>query len=162
MNTGLVVLVAAACLIGIVGTIAPIVPGALLVCTAVVVWSVAAGGKVGLVVGLAAIAVTLLAQVLKYLVPGRQLKNNRVPTRVLACGAIGGIGGLFTIPVVGLVLGFVVGVYLAEVYRNRGFAEAWPNTVLAMKAAGLSTLIEFASAVLVTGIWVSGVYTLMR
>ena len=38
-----------------------------------------------------------------------------------------GVVGFFVVPVVGLFLGFVLGVYLAEL-RRVGAAAAWPST----------------------------------
>jgi hypothetical protein len=55
--------------------------------------------------------------------------------------------------VVGLPLGFVLGVYAAERLRLRTHAAAWPSTVEAMKGTGLSVLIGLTAAVVATGIW---------
>ena len=49
--------------------------------------------------------------------------------------AVGGIIGFFVIPVVGIIVGFLLGVFLAEWIRVRSLREAWPTTVTAMKAA---------------------------
>jgi hypothetical protein len=38
-----------------------------------------------------------------------------------------------------------------------GGAAAWPSTKHALRAVGLSILIELAAAVAATGIWVAGV-----
>jgi hypothetical protein len=51
----------------------------------------------------------------------------------------------------GFVIGFVLGVYLAERYRLGTHALAWPSTSAALKAAGLSIAIE-----LVAGLWIAG------
>jgi uncharacterized protein len=58
--------------------------------------------------------------------------------------------------VVGLFVGFVVGVYAAERRRVGGVA-AWPATVHALKAVGLSLLVEVVAAVLAALTWVVGV-----
>jgi hypothetical protein len=64
--------------------------------------------------------------------------------------------GFFVIPVIGLFIGFVLGVYLAE-YRRLGATAAWPSTTHALKAVGLSILIELAAGVVATFIWIAGV-----
>ena len=55
-----------------------------------------------------------------------------------------GVVGFFVIPVVGLFVGFVLGIYLAE-RRRVGQADAWPSTKAALRAVGLSILIELTS-----------------
>ena len=93
---------------------------------------------------------------IKFLVPGRRLKASGVPTRTLLVGALLAFVGFFVVPVVGMLLGFVLGVYLAE--RGRlGSKLAWPSTVSALKAVGVSILIELVAAFLATVSWVVGV-----
>jgi hypothetical protein len=58
--------------------------------------------------------------------------------------------------VVGLFVGFVAGVYLAE-RRRLGPGAAWPSTRSALRAVGVSLLIELAAGVLAAATWVTGV-----
>jgi uncharacterized protein YqgC (DUF456 family) len=143
-------------LVGIVGTIVPILPGAFLVGGAVVVWAALTGGATAWGIAIGALLIIALGQVLKYLVPGKQLKASGVPNWVLAVGGLVGIVGFFVVPVIGLILGFVLGVFLAEAYRLRTFKDAWPTTIQAMKSAGWSVLIEFGSAVFAAAVWAGG------
>ncbi len=149
-------LVGLAILLGIVGTIVPILPGALLVAGAVLIWAFLTGGTTAWLVAIAAVGIIALGQLLKYLIPGKQLKATGVPNWVLFVGALVGIVGFFVVPVIGLILGFVLGVFLAEAARLRTFQDAWPTTLQAMKSAGWSVLIEFGSAVLAASVWVGG------
>jgi uncharacterized protein len=152
------ILVGLAILVGLVGVLLPVLPGSLLVFAAVLVWTVTTGtGPAWLVM---AVATVLLAAgaVVKYAVPGRRLKNAGVPNRTLVVGGLLGIVGFFVIPVVGLVVGFVLGVYLAEVNRL-GRAGAWPSTRHALTAAGFSVLIELAAALLAAAAWLVGAMT---
>ena len=81
-----------------------------------------------------------------------------VRTPVLLVGAVFGIVGFFVIPVLGLVLGFVLGVYLAELADRRDQRLAWTSTKEAVKGVALSVGVELAGAVLATAVWVIGVY----
>ena len=56
----------------------------------------------------------------------------------------------------GLVIGFVLGVWVAERARLGDFGKAWPSTKHALKAAGLAMLIELATALSIAGVWVLG------
>jgi hypothetical protein len=92
----------------------------------------------------------------KYAVPGRRLRASGVPTSTLWLGALGGLVGFFVVPVIGLVLGFVAGVYAAE-RRRLGPEAARPSTKAGLRAVGLSIAIELVAALLATGAWVAGV-----
>jgi uncharacterized protein YqgC (DUF456 family) len=142
-----------ACLVGIVGTVVPVLPGALLVGGAIVVWAVVEGGAVAWVTALLTCAVLVVGHVLTILIPGRRMSAAGIPTRTLVAGGVLGIVGFFVVPIVGLPLGFVLGVYLAERVRLPDHAAAWPSTVAAMKGTGLSVLLGLASTVLATAIW---------
>jgi hypothetical protein len=100
--------------------------------------------------------VALSGVVAKWVLPGRNLKRNGVPNLSLFVGGVLGIIGFFVVPVIGLPLGFVLGVYLAERVRLHTHAQAWPSTKHALKAAGLSILIELAAALCLVGIWIAG------
>jgi uncharacterized protein YqgC (DUF456 family) len=94
--------------------------------------------------------------VVKFLVPNRRLKDAGIPASTQWIGAALGVVGFFVVPVVGLFLGFVLGVYLAEC-RRVGRAAAWPSTRHALRAAGLSILIELVAGLAATFVWVAGV-----
>lgn len=145
-------------LTGIVGIVVPILPGTILIGSTLLVWAVLTGG--GAWWWFAAIVVVLLiGTVVQYAVPGKRLKAAGIPTRTLLLGGVLGVVGFFVVPVVGLVIGFVLGVYLAETARV-GREEAWPSTVHALKAVGLSMAIEATAAVVASSIWVVAAFRL--
>ncbi|NYG57886.1 hypothetical protein BJ980_000809 [Nocardioides daedukensis] len=150
------VIVALAIAVGLVGIVLPMLPGSLLILAAVLGWALHLGETTGWVVF--AVATTFLAvgTLVKYLVPGRSMKKSGVPNRTLLAGGVLGIVGFFVIPVVGVVVGFVLGVYLAELQRV-GQAQARRTTRAALTAVGVSILIEFAFALLATLTWIIGV-----
>ena len=67
-----------------------------------------------------------------------------------------GVIGFFVVPVVGLLLGFVLGVYLAELAARRNQRRAWAATVHALKAVALSVGVELAGGLIATAVWVAG------
>ena len=149
------VAVAVAILVGLVGIVVPVLPGSLLVLGAILVWAVDRGGAAAWTVLGVAAALIAAGTVVKYAVPGRRLRSSGVPTSTLVPGALGGLVGFFVVPVLGLVLGFVAGVYAAE-RRRLGSGGAWPSTKAALRAVGLSIAIELLAAVLATAAWVVG------
>ena len=154
--TGLEVVVALVIVVGVVGVVVPLLPGSLLVLGAVLVWAIDLGTGTAWSVLAVATAFLALGAVVKYVVPGRRLKDNGIPTSTLLLGGVLGVVGFFVVPVVGLLVGFVLGVYLAELNRV-GRAAAWPATKHALKAVGLSLLIELTAALLAAATWATGV-----
>jgi hypothetical protein len=150
------ILVALAIAVGIVGVIVPVLPGTVLVLGAILVWALQIGTSAGWVVFAVATVLLAAGSVVKFLVPGRRLRTSGVPNRTLLVGALVGFIGFFVIPVVGLFIGFVLGVYVAERARV-GPALAWPSTKQALRAVGVSILIELVAALLAAVAWVVGV-----
>jgi uncharacterized protein YqgC (DUF456 family) len=150
------VLVALAIAVGLAGILVPVLPGSILVLAAVLVWAVQVGGGVAWTVFAVVTVLLVVGSIVKYAVPGRHLKAAGIPASTQWAGAALGIVGFFVVPVVGIFLGFVLGIYLAE-HRRVGSARAWPSTVQALRAVGLSILIELAAGVLAAGVWVVGV-----
>lgn len=150
------VLLALVIAVGIAGIVVPVLPGSLLVVGAVLVWALEIASPRGWTVFAIATTFVVCGTVVKYLLPGRRLKASGVPTSTLAAGAVLGFVGFFVVPVVGLLIGFLAGIYLAE-RRRVGADLAWPSTKAALRAVGLSILIELVAAVLAAMTWLVGV-----
>jgi uncharacterized protein len=157
--SGVEVLVGLVILVGLVGIVVPILPGTILILGAVLVWTVNEGSGTAWTVFAVVTTLLVLGAAVKYVVPARGLSASGVPNRTILLGGVLGIVGFFIVPVIGLLLGFVLGVYLAET-RRVGRNLAWPSTVAALKAAGLAVLIELVAALLATGVWLSAVLAL--
>jgi uncharacterized protein YqgC (DUF456 family) len=149
------ILVGLAIATGLVGIVVPVLPGALLVWAAIAVWALAVGGATAWgVLGAATLAIGG-AQVVKVIVPGRRLRDAGVPRRSIVAGVVLAIVGFFLIPVVGLFIGFPLGVYLQERLRLGQHPAAWRSTQGALRAMGLSILIELTATILAAGAWLA-------
>jgi uncharacterized protein YqgC (DUF456 family) len=152
-----IVLVALAIAVGLVGILVPLLPGTVLVFGAILVWALFERTTVAWVT-LGIVAALLAASLLvKYLWPMRRMKSANVGTLSLVAGAVLGIIGFFVVPVLGLVIGFVLGVYLAELAKRRDQRVAWTSTVHAIKGVALSVGVELAGGLLATVAWVVAV-----
>jgi uncharacterized protein YqgC (DUF456 family) len=143
-------------LVGLLGIIVPILPGVILIFGAIAVWAFLTGGATAWTVFAISTAFLVISGIIKYTWPGRKMKDAGVSNRALVLGAVLGIVGFFIIPVVGLFVGFVLGVYLSELRRLRERQQAWQATVHAVKGVGLSMLIELFGALSASGVWVVG------
>lgn len=142
--------------VGIIGVLVPVLPGLLLVLAGIAVWAVPRNDTVGWTVLGVAVLIVVLGSVAKYLLPGRRMREAGVPMRTLILGGVCGVLGFFLIPVIGLFLGFVLGVYVGELGRLGDRSRAWPATRRALAAVGWSILIELATGLLAAAVWVGG------
>ncbi len=147
------VLVGLTIVIGLLGIVIPVLPGAILVLAAVLVWALVEKTTVGWIVLGIATAAILVTQVLKFVLPERHLRGQGVPWTTSLGGAVVGIVGFFVVPVVGFPLGYVLGIFGVEWARKRAARPAWSATKAALAAAGLSTAIELAGALVAAYVW---------
>ena len=143
-------------LLGLAGILVPVLPGTILIGAAIVGWAAFTGGEAAWVAAGIAAAFLVIGALVKFAVPHRRLRDVGVPTSTIVIGGILGIVGFFAIPVVGLFLGFIGGVWLAEA-RRLGARNARPSTKSAIGAVGLSILIELAFGLLATVVFLAGV-----
>jgi uncharacterized protein YqgC (DUF456 family) len=151
------VLVGIAIFVGIAGIVIPILPGAILSLAAILVWAIVERSAAGWVVFAVAAVLIGASQVVKYVVPERRLREAGVPRRSMIVGVLLGIVGFFVIPVVGMFVGFPLGVYLSELQRQRSQGAAWTSTKHALKQTGVSILIELVGTSLAAAVWLLAV-----
>ena len=142
--------------VGLVGGTTQLIPGGLVIVGAVLVWAVMTGGAAAWAVLAVAVVAVAVSAVVKYVVAGRHMTRAQVPGLTVVVGAVAGIVLFFVIPVVGLFVGFVGGIFLCELARRRDAALAWAATRAALTATALTVLIELAGSLVATGAWVVG------
>lgn len=157
MSTGGLVVTALAIAVGLVGILVPLLPGTLLVWAAIVVWAFVVADTAGWIVLGVATAILGAAIVVKYLWPVKRMRAADVGGATLAVGGLAALIGFFVIPVAGLVVGFVGGVFLAELVQRRDRRRAWAATVHAVKGVLLSVGVELTAGLLATAVWIAGV-----
>lgn len=156
MGTG-TALVGLAMAVGLVGVVVPFLPGTALIMAAGLAWALLVqdgGSGRWVVVGVMA-ALLVVGLVAKYALPGRRLAG-RLPRTTLVLGAVGAVVGLLVLPPFGLLLGGVLGVYLAEVRRLGPGPPSRRSTVEVLKAVGLGMLAELTAGVLMVATWLTG------
>lgn len=140
--------------IGCIGIIAPVLPGSITVIAGLVIWAgvlrspeawvaLALGGTLA-VAGLSASTV----------LTGTRLKRRQIPNSSLLYGVVGAVIGLFVIPVLGLFVGFAVGLLLSEMHRQKNLQMALESSWVALKAMGLGIVVELGCALLAATVFV--------
>ncbi|MFT4262760.1 MAG: DUF456 domain-containing protein [Nocardioides sp.] len=153
-DTTALILAAALVALGLFGILVPVIPGgSLLVGAGFLVWAWQ-GGHWAWFALLATILV--IGVVLKWVFPQRRLSAYGIPVWTQLAGAAAAVVGFFVVPVIGLFLGFAVGIFAAESLRLGPRLSAG-STWAAIKAALLSIAIELAAALLASVVWIVGV-----
>lgn len=153
--SGLELALAVLMAIGLVGVVVPFVPGTLLIAIAVAGWAISDDGR--WLPAVVALAILGTGTLVKYLVPAKRMRDSGVPTLTIVVGAFAGVAGFFLIPVVGLPVGFVLGIYLMQ--RLSGPHEvAWASTKAAVIAIGVAVAIELTAGLLAIVVWLIGAF----
>ena len=147
-----------AMVVGLAGVLVPVIPGLALVWGVGLAWVLLDGGGAARWTVFALMTVVLLAGTLaKYALPARSAHASGAPRTTLLLGAVGAVVGFFVIPVVGLVVGGVGAVFLAELSRLGDRASAWASTRAVLVGIGIGVLIELSAGVLAVLVWLVGV-----
>lgn len=144
-------------LVGLLGVVVPVLPGLVVVIGAALLWAVDRGGAGAWTVAGAIALVGIGAMVAASVLPARRASSRGAPAWVIAAGAAGLVVGFFVVPVVGALIGFPAGVYVAELARHRRPGAAWRSTWSALKDVGLGIAIQLTAGVVMMGIWLAAV-----
>ncbi|WP_018499915.1 DUF456 domain-containing protein [Parafrankia discariae] len=140
--------------VGVVGVVVPVLPGLLLVWGAGVWWTIADGGGAARWAVLAVMTVLFVAGALaKYVLPNRAASAAGAPFSTMIVGAVCAVIGFFVVPVLGLLVGGLAGIYLAELTRLRDARRAAASTWAAVVAFGVGLLVELGAAVAMAVTW---------
>jgi uncharacterized protein YqgC (DUF456 family) len=154
-------LVAVVIAIGIVGVVVPVLPGELLIAAGVIAWAAVTASLPAWSVATVSLTVLAIGWASGWILGRRHLGRAGVRKATLVAGALAGTVGFFVLPVVGLPLGFVAGVYAAERASGLPHHLAWPGTRAALRAAGLVLLVQLTGAVLAAAVWAVGAFVLV-
>jgi len=147
--------VAAVMAVGLVGTVLPFVPGLPLIWAAGLVYGLIAGfGAPGAVAFTTMTVLLVGGMAASFVLPAKSGAASGAPVPTLAAGAVGAIAGFFLIPVVGLPVGAVAGVLLAEYGRTSDWPTARRSTKAVVIGFGLGALAELSAGMLMVACWV--------
>jgi uncharacterized protein YqgC (DUF456 family) len=150
----LVAAVAVAVAIGVAGTVVPMVPGLGLVAAATLAYGLVEGFGAGGTVAFALIVAVGIAGTAAGLVIPRRAAGAAGATRgSLLLGMLGAVIGFFAIPVVGLPVGGIAGVYVGERVRTGDHAVAWRATKATVRGFGLATIAQLVAGLVMAAIW---------
>ena len=144
--------------VGVLGTIFPILPGSMLIIGTLLVWAWVLGSSASWTAGLIGMALAAIGMSSSLVLTGRKMKKEQIPNGPVTIGVIVGIVGMFLIPGIGLFIGFAVGLLAAELVRRRDFGAAVHSSWEALKSMGLGMLLEFLFASLALTAFAIGLF----
>lgn len=146
---------------GLVGVAIPVIPGVVVVGAAAIVSTFVLGITASgwLMVGTIAL-ITLGGAGASMILPARRGLRGGAERASLGLAFALGLVGFFVVPVIGMPLGALGGLYLGELNRHGDRTAAWAYTLDVLKAYGVGVLVEFGAAILIIAIWLPG--TLLR
>ena len=153
VGTAGTVIVGLIIVLGLGGALTQIYPGPAIVLAAVAVWAFMTGGTAAWVVLAVSAVAVVVTSAGKYVLVGRRLQRAGVPGASLLVGGLVGMAGFFLVPVVGLPIGFTLGVYLWELVRGTDQVGARAAAWEAVKAQGLAILFELGGCLVAAAAW---------
>ncbi|GAB2477233.1 DUF456 domain-containing protein [Luteococcus sediminum] len=155
----LAVICALLILVGLSGIVVPVLPGSITVGVAALVWAVWGNSSWGWIAfGVSAVLLAIGAGS-SLLLTRRDLQRVEVPRWPIVVGVVCAVAGSFLVPVVGLVLGFVFGLFCAELVRVKDIATAGRTSMVALKAIGIGMCIELGCALAATAVLTTSMLT---
>ncbi|MDP9328674.1 MAG: DUF456 domain-containing protein [Actinomycetota bacterium] len=142
---------------GLVGVVVPALPGLLLIAGAGLAWALADPHPARWIVALVLVVLAVGATVAATILPARRASAAGAPRSALVAGVAGMIAGFFVIPVVGALVGFPAGIFVAERVRLRDGAAARATTIATLKGAALGIGIQLVAGVAMIAIWAAAV-----
>lgn len=151
-----------AMLTGLVGTVVPGLPGVLLMWGALIVYGFLIGfGGVGVAVVVIATLLSAAAVALGIILPKRLADESGASTKSQLAAVLGGIVGFFVIPVIGVPIGAIAGIAVAEYLDKEDWALAKESTIAVAKGFGLSALAQIATGFVILILWAGWAATVL-
>ena len=102
-------------------------------------------------------ALAVAATVAGYVVPKRRATRAGASRATVWLGVAGAVVGFFVVPIVGLPIGGVLGIYAGERLRTGDTIAAWRATRATITGFGIAVLVQFTAALSMIAVWLAWV-----
>lgn len=153
-----VVVVGVVIAVGIVGTIAPVVPGLWLIWAACLAYGLITGfGTVGMIAIGVVTVIAAGATAAGFVLPQRGAAGAGVSPLGQVLALILAVVGFFVVPVVGTPIGFAVGILIAALVQSKRLGPAWRMTQSTLTSMLLASGVQLAGGLAMALVWVGWV-----
>lgn len=141
-------------LIGMIGILVPVLPGLLLVWIATVGTILVQGADpVGWMVALLLTGLFAAGTAATILLPAREGRQGGAPPSTFVIAGVGAVVGFFVLPVLGILVGALVGLFVGERRRLGDNRDAVAATGRVLRAYGVGVLVEALIGVTMIMTW---------
>lgn len=148
--------------IGLCGVVIPLLPGLTLIWVAALAYGFAVGWGPGAVTVMVVLSLLLTVGIVKsVIVPRRAAAGGGASGLAQFFGLVGAVAGFFLIPIVGVIVGALVGILGAEFAIKRDWDEAWTATKATAKGFGISALIDLGLGLAMITVWAAWAATVV-
>lgn len=142
-------------LVGLVGTVVPILPGIFMVWLGVVVYVWRDNFEtLSLTTFIIISLIVIFAGLADLWLPIFGARKGGAAKRTILTGLLGAIIGSFIIPIVGTIVGYAVGVLLGEYHKRRDWNAAWEASKGGLTGWGIATIIQLVGGLVVIIIFI--------
>ena len=142
---------------GLLGTIIPILPGIILMWATGLTWTIMdGGGWMRWLLFTFMTILTIIATLASVKIPAKKISQLETPRGTLIVASLFGMAGFFVIPVLGLPIGFILGIFLWNLIHSREFHRALQTTWQSAKSFGQVALIQLLCGLGIVGMWLIG------
>lgn len=160
--TVVAVLAALLALVGLCGIVVPVLPGSICVGLAALCWALWGGSSWGWWAFAACAVLVCAGMGSSALLTRRDLGRREIPRWPLLVALLCAVVAGFLLPVVGLPVGFVVGLFCAELVRVRDLGQAGRTSLVALRAIGTGMLLELVCALVACAVLGTSMATALR
>ena len=142
--------------IGLIGTVIPFVPGLPLIWIAALVYGLVEEFDGPGITAMVLISGLMVAGIgAKYALAGRSARRSGAPTSTIVFAGVLAFIGFFVIPVIGAVIGGILGILLAERLRLGDWGAAFSSTKAVTISLGVGVMLEIVAGLLMILCWVA-------
>lgn len=148
-------LAVAGLVVGLVGTIIPLVPGTLLVWLVVLLYGLATDfSSISMTAFVVITLIALVTGTADIWMPLLGSRKTGAGGRSMVYGVIGAIVGTFALPLLGTIIGYALGILLGEFQTHRDWNLAFKSSLGGIAGWGLATAVQLGGALLILIIFV--------
>lgn len=142
-------------LVGLIGTIIPILPGSLLMWLTVLIYAfvdrfqTVSAGSVWIIS-----LIFVVTGTADYWMSYLGAKKGGASRRAQLFGFVGAIAGTFLLPLLGTIIGYVVGLLLGEYQQQGDWDKALKVSVGGLAGWGVATAVQFIGGLFILGIFI--------